>query len=278
MSDAPIVDASTLDGANTPVAVVNGNPLTKLPEDLYIPPEALEVFLETFEGPLDILLYLIRKQNLDILNIPIAEITRQYIAYIDMMKELKMELAAEYLLMAAILAEIKSRMLLPKPESPDQDEDDPRADLIRRLQEYERFKNAATAIDDLPRWERDLFGLVIDTSTVEVRKVFPSVEMAELIRVFQDVLRRAERVTHHQVQREPLSVRERMSAILRQLLETSCMEFRELFDGREGRQGVIVSFLAVLELAKERLVEIIQEEPLSELHVRTLQPSGDPVA
>lgn len=278
MSDAPIVDASTLDGANTPVAVVNGNPLTKLPEDLYIPPEALEVFLETFEGPLDILLYLIRKQNLDILNIPIAEITRQYIAYIDMMKELKMELAAEYLLMAAILAEIKSRMLLPKPESPDQDEDDPRADLIRRLQEYERFKNAATAIDDLPRWERDLFGLVIDTSTVEVRKVFPSVEMAELIRVFQDVLRRAERVTHHQVQREPLSVRERMSAILRQLLETSCMEFRELFDGKEGRQGVIVSFLAVLELAKERLVEIIQEEPLSELHVRTLQPSGDPVA
>jgi segregation and condensation protein A len=278
MSDAPIVDASTLDGANTPVAVVNGNPLTKLPEDLYIPPEALEVFLETFEGPLDILLYLIRKQSLDILNIPIAEITRQYIAYIDMMKELKMELAAEYLLMAAILAEIKSRMLLPKPESPDQDEDDPRADLIRRLQEYERFKNAATAIDDLPRWERDLFGLVIDTSTVEVRKVFPSVEMTELIRVFQDVLRRAERVTHHQVQREPLSVRERMSAILRQLLETSCMEFRELFDGREGRQGVIVSFLAVLELAKERLVEIIQEEPLSELHVRTLQPSGDPVA
>jgi segregation and condensation protein A len=278
MSDDPIADASCLDGANAPVAVVNGNPLTKLPEDLYIPPEALEVFLETFEGPLDILLYLIRKQNLDILNIPIAEITRQYIAYIDMMTELKMELAAEYLLMAAILAEIKSRILLPKPESPDQDEDDPRADLIRRLQEYERFKNAATAIDDLPRWERDLFGLVIDTSTVEVRKVFPSVEMTELIRVFHDVLRRAERVTHHQIHREPLSVRERMSAILRQLLETSCMEFRELFDGREGRQGVIVSFLAVLELAKERLVEIIQEEPLRELHVRTLQPSGDPVA
>ncbi len=275
MNQESLVGKTNLDSINGPIAVINGSPLTKLPEDLYIPPEALEVFLETFEGPLDILLYLIRKQNLDIIHIPIAEITRQYIAYIDMMQKMKMELAAEYLLMAAILAEIKSRMLLPKPESSVEEESDPRADLIRRLQEYERFKNAAVAIDELPRWERDLFGLAVDIGMIETRKVFPSVELTDILHAFSDVLRRADRVTHHQIQREPLSVRERMSAILRRLMESSAVDFRDLLDGREGRQGVVVSFLAILELAKERLIEIIQEAPLSELHVRTLQSSGD---
>lgn len=262
--------------APNPVAVVNGNPLAKLPEDLYIPPEALEVFLETFEGPLDLLLYLIRRENLDILDVSIAEVTRQYIAYIDMMQEMKMELAAEYLLMAAILAEIKSRMLLPKPEVATDDEDDPRAELIRRLQEYERFKNAAQSIDQLPRWERDLFGVEVDVSKIEVRKILPAVDLEDVLSALRDVLKRAEQVTHHQIQREPLSVRERMSAVLSRLMETASVEFRQLFDTREGRQGVVVSFLAILELAKENLIEIIQHEPLAELVVRRRGEAGSP--
>jgi segregation and condensation protein A len=258
----------------TPVAVVNGNPLVKLPEDLYIPPEALEVFLETFEGPLDLLLYLIRRQNLDILDVPIAEVTRQYIAYIDMMQEMKMELAAEYLLMAAILAEIKSRMLLPKPEITVDQEDDPRAELIRRLQEYERFKNAAQCIDQLPRWERDVFGVTVDVSRIEIPRILPTVDLKDVLSAFQDVLKRAEQVTHHQIQREQLSVRERMSAVLSRLMHAASVEFRQLLDGREGRQGVIVSFLAILELARENLVEIVQEEPLAELLVRRRGEGG----
>lgn len=265
------------DAADAPrFALVHGNPLIKLPDDLYIPPEALKVFLETFEGPLDILLYLIRRQNLDILDIPIAEVTRQYIAYIDMMQELNMELAAEYLLMAAILAEIKSRILLPRPEDSAGDEDDPRAELIRRLQEYERFKAAALAMDELPRWERDLFGPEIDTSTIAVRRVLPSVDLHDVVRAFQDVLRRAEQITHHRISREPLSVRERMSQVLSQLRDSACIDFRLLFDSREGRQGVVVSFLAILELAKENLLEIVQDEPLADLLIRRLPPLGDP--
>lgn len=254
--------------AAEPVAVVNGSPLIRLPEDLYIPPEALEVFLETFEGPLDLLLYLIRRQNLDILDVPIAEVTRQYVAYIDMMQELKMELAAEYLLMAAILAEIKSRMLLPKPESTVEEDEDPRAELIRRLQEYERFKHAAQALDRLPRWERDLFGVEVDVSEIEVRKILPTVDLRDVLLAFQDVLKRAVQVSHHEIQREPLSVRERMSAVLSQLMEAASLEFRQLFHRGEGRQGVVVSLLAILELAKENLIEIVQEEPLEELIVR----------
>lgn len=252
----------------SPVAVVNGNPMVRLPEDLYIPPEALEVFLETFEGPLDLLLYLIRRQNLDILNVSIAEVTRQYIAYIDLMQEMKMELAAEYLLMAAILAEIKSRMLLPKPEPGLEEEDDPRAELIRRLQEYERYKNAAQAIDRLPRWERDLFAVGVDVSLIEVRRILPSVDLSDVLLAFQDVLKRAEQVSHHQIQRENLSVRERMSTVLRRLMESATVEFRQLFDRAEGRQGVVVSFLAILELAKEQAIEIVQEAPLAALVVR----------
>jgi segregation and condensation protein A len=255
-------------GAPSWLALVNGSPLTAFPEDLYIPPEALEVFLEAFEGPLDLLLYLIRRQNLDILDIPVAEVTRQYITYIDMMQGLKMELAAEYLLMAAILAEIKSRILLPKPPAAEAEEEDPRAELIRRLQEYERFKIAAERIDMLPRWERDLFEVVVDTGTIEVRKVYPTVDLRDVLLAFQDVLKRVDRHSHHQIRREALSVRERMASILGRLMDVASMNFRELFDPREGRAGAVVSFLAILELAKESLIELIQDEPLAEILVR----------
>lgn len=254
--------------APAPIAIFKGAPFTELPEDLYIPPDALEVFLETFEGPLDLLLYLIRRQNIDVLDIPIAAITRQYIGYIEMMTELRMELAAEYLLMAAILAEIKSRMLLPRPADAEQEEDDPRAELVRRLQEYERYKAAAEDLDKLPRCERDVFELDVDTSTIKVRKIYPEVDLKEVLIAFQEVLRRAERTTHHRILREPLSVRERMSGILNRLKNSSMVPFRDLFNRAEGRQGAVVSLLAILELCKERLIEIIQEEPLAELHVQ----------
>lgn len=252
-----------------PIALVKGEPFLNLPDDLYIPPDALEVFLETFEGPLDLLLYLIRRQNLDILDIPMASITKQYIAYIDMMTDLKMELAAEYLLMAAILAEIKSRLLLPRAETAEGEEDDPRAELVRRLQEYEKFKAAAEELDKLPRLERDLFETnPVDSSTISVRKHYPQVNLKELLFAFEEVLRRAERSTHHRIQREPLSVRERMTGVLSRLREKPVLSFAELFNRREGRQGAVVSLLAILELSKERIVEIIQDEPLAELHVR----------
>jgi segregation and condensation protein A len=259
-----------------PIARIRGVPYTQLPEDLYIPPDALEVFLETFEGPLDLLLYLIRRQNLDILDIPIAAITKQYIGYIDMMTELRMELAAEYLLMAAILAEIKSRMLLPRPASEESVEDDPRAELVRRLQEYERFKAAAEDLDRLPRCERDTFESGgVDVSAIQVRKVYPQVDLREVLSAFEDVLRRAERSTHHRILREPLSVRERMARVLERLKENPRILFQELFNRREGRSGAVVSLLAILELSKERLIEIIQDEPLGELQVRPSLVSAD---
>lgn len=268
VSAAPLEEVVADEQVLGALAIVNGSPLTRLPEDLYIPPEALEVILETFEGPLDLLLYLIRRQNLDILNIPIVEITRQYIVYIDMMQELKMELAAEYLLMAAILAEIKSRLLLPKPQAADDEDADPRAELIRRLQEYERFKQAAQQIDALPRWERDIFPVEVDNSTIQIRKVYPQVDLTEVLVAFQAVLKRAERTGHHQIQREALSVRERMSTVLKRLLDSTGLNFLQLFEAEEGRQGAVVSLLAILELAKENLIEIIQEEPLAEIWVR----------
>jgi segregation and condensation protein A len=259
--------AETAQGAEV-IAIVRGAPITDLPEDLYIPPDALEVFLETFEGPLDLLLYLIRRQNLSIVEIPVAEITRQYIAYIEVMTVLRIELAAEYLLMAAILAEIKSRLLLPKPTEAGADEEDPRAELIRRLQEYERYKAAAQDLDALPRCERDVHEVSVDTSTIKVNKVCPDVDLKEVLIAFQDVLRRAERLTHHQIRREPLSVRERMSGILQRLQAEATIPFTELFERREGRPGAVVSLLAILELSKERLIEILQEEPLGPLRVR----------
>ncbi|QSA98358.1 ScpA family protein [Methylococcus sp. EFPC2] len=259
-----------------PIALVHGSPYTALPEDLYIPPDALEVFLETFEGPLDLLLYLIRRQNFDILDIPIAAITKQYIGYIDMMSELRMELAAEYLLMAAILAEIKSRMLLPRPASEEAVEEDPRAELVRRLQEYERYKAAAEGLDRLPRAERDFYELGgVDVSAIEVRKIYPEVDLKELLLAFEDVLRRAERSTHHKIVMEPLSVRERMSQVLEKLRSRPFAAFQDLFLRREGRQGALVSLLAILELSKERLIEIVQDEPLGDLHIKPLRVAGD---
>ncbi|MGZ8217693.1 segregation and condensation protein A [Methylomagnum sp.] len=258
------------------IALVKGTPFTDLPEDLYIPPDALEVFLETFEGPLDLLLYLIRRQNLSIIDIPIADITRQYIAYIDMMTELRIELAAEYLLMAALLAEIKSRMLLPKPVAATVDEDDPRAELIRRLQDYERFKAAAQDLDALPRCDRDVFEIATDTSAIKVNKVYPQVDLQEVLLAFQDVLRRMNQQTSHRIQREPLSVRERMSGILVRLRTELFIPFAELFERKEGRPGAVVSLLAILELSKERLIEILQDEPLGPLQIRAAAASASP--
>jgi segregation and condensation protein A len=252
-----------------PFAVVDGEPITEMPKDLYIPPDALQVFLEAFEGPLDLLLYLIRRQNLDILDIPIAEITRQYMKYIEVMAEMQLELAGEYLLMAAMLAEIKSRMLLPRAPSPEgQDEDDPRAELIRRLQEYERFKKAAEDIDVLPRMERNTLPTSVELIERKVVRMPPQVTLQEMLLAFRDVLSRAEMFTHHHVARERLSVRQRMSDILSTLRETAFLEFVRLFRAEEGRMGVTVTFIAILELMKEGLIEIVQAEPYAPIHVR----------
>ncbi|CAG0943149.1 Segregation and condensation protein A [Gammaproteobacteria bacterium] len=257
-----------------PFAVVEGQPVTELPRDLYIPPYALEVFLEAFEGPLDLLLYLIRRQNLDILDIPIAEITRQYVNYIEVMKELQLELAGEYLLMAAMLAEIKSRMLLPRPESLDEEEADPRAELVRRLQQYERFKQAAEAMDQLPRLERDTFQASAGLRERPVVVKLPDVTLKEMLLAFQEVLQRADMFARHHIQREPLSVRQRMSEVLSRLNQGGFEEFHRLFEPREGRMGVTVTFLAMLELLKESLIEIVQSEPFAPIHVRIATAAG----
>ncbi len=251
-----------------PFAIVEGSPVTELPRDLYIPPHALEVFLETFEGPLDLLLYLIKRQNLDILDIPIAEITRQYVEYVELMKELRLELAAEYLVMAAMLAEIKSRMLLPRPETEGGEEDDPRADLVRRLQEYERYKQAAEALEALPRVGRDIFEARVLAPYAEAVKVQPKVTVDDLISAMRDVLARAEMFSHHHVQMEPLSVRERMSIILGAVKGDEFIEFGAMFTPEEGRQGVVVTLLAVLELIKDSLIELVQSRPFGPIHIK----------
>jgi segregation and condensation protein A len=257
-----------------PFAVVQGQPYTELPHDLYIPPDALEVFLEAFEGPLDLLLYLIRRQNMDILDIPIAEITRQYINYIEMLKDLQFELAAEYLVMAAILAEIKSRLLLPRPAEDESEEDDPRAELIRRLQEYERYKQAAQDLSELPRVGRDF---TIAEAHVEDRVVVrnpPDVDLKDLLLALKDVMGRAELFSHHHIQMEPLSVRERMSMIMQALGSDSYVEFQKLFTVEEGRRGVVVSFLALMELNRESLVDLVQNEPMGQIYVKTAGASA----
>lgn len=252
-----------------PFAVVDGEPVTVMPKDLYIPPDALQVFLEAFEGPLDLLLYLIRRQNLDVLDIPIAEITRQYMQYIEVMAEMQLELAGEYLLMAAMLAEIKSRMLLPRPSSVDgQEEDDPRAELVRRLQEYERFKKAAEDLDRLPRLERDTMSTSAELIERKVVRMPPQVTLQDMLLAFKDVLSRAEMFAHHHVARERLSVRQRMSDILSTLRDSAFLEFVRLFRAEEGRMGVTVTFMAILELMKEGLIEIVQAEPYAPIHVR----------
>ncbi len=251
-----------------PLAIVNGAPYHELPEDLYIPPDALEVFLELFEGPLDLLLYLIKKQNLDILDIPIAQITRQYIEYIRLMSHLKLDLAAEYLVMAAWLAEIKSRMLLPRQTEPEAEDADPRATLIRRLQAYEAIKGAAEQLDQLPRWERDLFPAHVAVTHLPVTRVFPDVPLKDILSAFRDVLKRAEQLSHHQITKEPLSVRERMSTILENLKTADSLFFTQLFSRKEGRHGVVVSFLAILELSKERLIDIFHHPGTHSIGVR----------
>ncbi|MFK4753854.1 ScpA family protein [Oceanobacter sp. wDCs-4] len=257
-----------------PFALVQGQPFTQLPLDLYIPPDALEVFLEQFEGPLDLLLYLIRKQNLDILDVNVADIVDQYLRYIDMMQTMQLELAGEYLVMAAMLAEIKSRMLLPRLRDSDSDEEeDPRAELIRRLQQYERFKTAAEDLDALPRMERDWqqASLMVDPPTL--KRLHPEVDLRELMLAYADVLRRADRTEHHEVQREQLSTRERMSQVLERLSGNDFIVFIQLFDPAEGRLGVVVTFLAVLELVKEKLVELVQQQQFGPIHVR-IKPSN----
>jgi segregation and condensation protein A len=260
--------------AEMPFAMVEGQPITEMPRDLYIPPQALEVFLEAFEGPLDMLLYLIRRQNLDILDIPIAEITRQYMRYIELMQVLQLELAGEYLLMAATLAEVKSRMLLPRVHSDDAgEESDPRAELVRRLQEYERFKRAAEGIDQLPRLERDTWVGSADLVDRKVVRIAPQVTLQEMLLAFQDVLARSDMFAHHHVQREPLSVRQRMTDVLASLNAASFVDFVRLFRADEGRRGVTVTFIAILELLREGLIEMVQSEPYAPLHVRLGAPA-----
>lgn len=258
--------------AEMPFALVNGEPYTDLPQDLYIPPDALEVVLEAFEGPLDLLLYLIRRQNLDILDIPIVDITNQYIEYITLMNELRLELAAEYLLMAAMLAEIKSRMLLPRPGGDEEDEADPRAELVRRLQEYERYRKAAEDLDALPRIDRDVAPATAAAPEIQRRQPEPDLELRELLAVFADVVRRAEMFSHHHISREALSVRQRMSEVLAALAPGEFVEFRSLFRPEEGRAGVVVTLLATLELVKEHVIEAVQADPFAPIY---LQPAGD---
>lgn len=263
-----------------PLAVVLGQPVLQIPQDLYIPPDALEVILDAFEGPLDLLLYLIRRQNLDILDIPVAEITRQYIDYIQAMHEMRFELAAEYLVMAAILAEIKSRMLLPRPVNEEGVEEDPRADLVRRLQEYERFKQAAEDLDALPRMDRDTAPAAAYVPDRAAVRLPPPVDLREMLLALRDVLKRAELFSQHAIRRDALSVRQRMGELLERLGDGRFHRFESLFEPHEGRLGVVVTFLALLTLAKEQLVEVVQEHtelphsdaraPLAPIYVKSL--------
>jgi segregation and condensation protein A len=265
---APPTPASAPEQVEMPFAVVNGEPISQLPHDLYIPPQALEVFLEAFEGPLDLLLYLIRRQNLNILDIPLAEITRQYMQYIELMQDLQLELAGEYLVMAATLAEIKSRMLLPRPKPAGEEAEDPRAELVRRLQEYERFKRAAEGLDALPRLERDVWPTSAELKERPAARTLPQVTLQEMLVAFKDVVARSEMFAHHHIERERLSVGERMSDILAALRAGGFVEFAQLFRPEEGRTGVTITFVAILELLREGLIEIVQAEPYAPLHVR----------
>lgn len=252
-----------------PLAFVHGEALVEKPEDLFIPPDALEVILETFEGPLDLLLYLIRKQKIDIVDLPILDITKQYMTYVEVMQDVKLELAAEYMLMAAILAEIKSRLLLPKPPAAEEDEIDPRTELIRRLKEYEVIKHAAQELDALPRYGRDFHNAkAAPAENIQPEKLHPHVSMADIVVAFAEAMKRADAFAHHQIQREQLSTRERMSKILLTLQEQNFMALTDLFTPAEGKAGCVVSFLAILELTKEGLLECVQAEPLGHVNVR----------
>jgi len=253
----------------TPIATVKGQAVVDMPKDLYIPPDAMQVLLESFEGPLDFLLYLIRKQNLDILDIPIAAVTRQYMEYIELMQGLSLELAAEYLVMAAILAEIKSRMLLPRVADPELTEEDPRAELVRRLQEYERYKQAAENLDQLPREDREHFTAQADGSQITLEKPLPTVQLQQLLDAFLDVLKRVELNASHQIQLEALSVREKMTHILACIQGKEHCLFTQLFNLEEGRLGVVVTFLAFLELLKQSLLDFVQTGPFAPIYLKS---------
>jgi segregation and condensation protein A len=270
-----LIDGAPADVAGPPhvvdavaVARLYGEPLFALPQDLYIPPDALEVFLEAFEGPLDLLLYLIRKQNFNILDIPLADVTRQYLAYVEQIRSRNLELASEYLLMAAMLIEIKSRMLLPPRKTTDGAEpEDPRAELVRRLLEYEQMKLAAAKLDSLPVLGRDFLRAQV-TIEQSLQPRFPDVAVDELREAWLDILRRAKLVQHHKITREQLSVREHMSIVLRRLQGRRFVEFHELFDTGRGTPVVVVTFIALLELARERLLEVTQAEAFAPIYVR----------
>ncbi|MCY4043599.1 MAG: ScpA family protein [Cellvibrionales bacterium] len=267
---APVDDSAQIQPVQgeLPLAVVKGEPFSDVPKDLYIPPEALRIFLETFEGPLDLLLYLIKRQNIDILEIDVFTITHQYVQYVEMMDAMNFELAAEYLVMAAMLAEIKSRMLLPRQEADEEDEEDPRAALIRRLQQYERFKQAAMDLDAVPREDRDFFTVKVDPPEIPQEKVYADVSVDELMKAFSDVLKRADMFESHQVEMEKLSTREKMTEVLSQLQGKKFMPFVALFNEGEGRLGVVVTFLAVMELVKESMIDIVQTESFGPIHVK----------
>lgn len=249
-------------------AVVDGKEVTQVPDDLFIPPDALEVLLDSFSGPLDLLLYLIRKQNIDILNIPIVSITEQYLQYIQLMEFKKLELAADYLLMAAMLAEIKSRCLLPITPNEEEEEEDPRMTLVRRLQAYEQIKYAAELLDTLPRQERDNFLTYITPDEIEVIKVYPDVDLMELVEAFKLIMEKEGHKIHHQISREALSVRDRMNWVLLKLQEHTVLEFTQLFTVEEGRMGLVVSLLAILELARQSLILITQANAFSAIYLK----------
>lgn len=252
-----------------PLAFVNGQALIEKPEDLFIPPDALELILDAFEGPLDLLLYLIRKNKFDIVNMPVYQVTKQYMEYVELMKDIKLELAADYLLMAAILAELKSRLLLPKRPDAEEDEDDPRAELIRRLKEYELVKNAAQQLDNIPRQERDIFLAQAQTAdSIAPVRIFPSVSLQEIVFGFQSAIQKAQAFEHHHIEKETLSTRERMSLILEKISSEQFTGFDELFLASEGKAGVVVTFLAILELGKENLIELVQAQPYANIHIR----------
>ncbi len=257
------------------IATIRGEDLFQLPDGLYIPPDALKVFLETFEGPLDLLLFLIKKQKLDILDIPVANITRQYMDYMELMKDFQLELAGEYMLMAAMLAEIKSRLLLPRPVSAEADEDDPRAELVRRLQEYERYKQAAEVLDELPRVGREIFTANAELPQLPTTQPEPQVELNELMRAIQKVMQRAKLQERHHIQREALSIRERMTAVLARVRDEQFVDFVRLFEPAEGRLGVVVTLIAILELLKTSAVEIVQAEPYGPIHVKAYSHEQD---
>lgn len=268
-SEAGEAKSAAPEQGEMPFAIVYGKEYTQVPKDLYIPPDALEVILEAFEGPLDLLLYLIRRQNLDILDIDVSEITKQYVSYVEMMEAMHFELAAEYLVMAAMLAEIKSRMLLPRSnEGEEEEEEDPRANLIRRLQEYERFKDAADDIDALPRMYRDTYPAKAQGPDLNLTRPEPDVDLQELLLSLSEVLRRADMFVSHHIEKEKLSTRERMGQVLDKLSGQQFVPFVSLFNVEEGRLGVVVTFLAVLELIKESLVEIVQSELFGPIHVK----------